>query len=572
MPANYEMFDHFSIKLDGSDAPNELMDQLQGVVVETDHRLPAMCTIRILDQELDWVDSSRINVGAEIEVSAQAAGDGSAVKIFDGEIVALEPEFAQSGAVMQVRAYDRGHRLHRGRNRRAFLQVTDSDLASQLAGDAGLSASSDSASGVYEHVYQDNLTNWEFLQERAQRIGYVCYMDGKTLNFKSANQTGSAIDLEWGEALSRFYPRLSSSGQVSQVQVLGWDPGAKQAITGQASSGSLSPQIGVSTKAEEVTASAFSLSQTKLVVVDRPVHTQGEADAMAKSIADELSGLYIQAEGVCVGMPTLQAGKWVNVKNIGDKFSGKYFVTRAVHTFSPDDAYTVRFSVTGRRPKSVSALVGKENSLRDSRMSGVVIGIVTNNDDPDGLGRVKVKFPWLDDDTESAWARIATPMAGAERGFQWMPEVNDEVLVAFEHDDINYPYVLGSLWNGSDKPPAGGAVESGKVVQRMIKTRVGHIILLDDSDSSPGIIIIDKTGNNKIVISSSDNKITIEADSDISIKSKQKVIVDGQMGVEISSQQKVDVKGQTGVGVEGLNVDVKGSAQVNIKGSMINLN
>src|ERR1700750_1699162 len=88
-----------------------------------------------------------------------------------------------------------------------------------------------------------------------------------------------------------------------------------------------------------------------------------------------------------------------------------------------------------------------------TRLHGVVIGIVTNNQDPDGMHRVKVRFPWLNLDDESHWARVATPMAGDKRGAYFLPEPDDEVLVAFEHGSLEHPYVIGSLWNGKDKAP-----------------------------------------------------------------------------------------------------------------------
>src|SRR5205085_2988322 len=125
-------------------------------------------------------------------------------------------------------------------------------------------------------------------------------------------------------------------------------------------------------------------------------------------------------------------------------------------------------------------------------ISGVVVGVVTNNqDDPDGLGRVKVKFPWLSNDEESFWARVAVPMAGKERGFYFLPEVEDEVLVAFEHGDPRFPYVLGSLWNGQDKPPEKN---DGKNNVRVIKSRSGHVIRLNDEDGKEKIESIDKSG------------------------------------------------------------------------------
>ena len=88
-------------------------------------------------------------------------------------------------------------------------------------------------------------------------------------------------------------------------------------------------------------------------------------------------------------------------------------------------------------------------------LKGVSIGLVTQNQDPDGLCRVKVRFPWHDKPTESYWARLAVPMAGDDRGVVMIPEVGDEVLVAFEREDLRFPYVLGGLWNGKDKPPKG---------------------------------------------------------------------------------------------------------------------
>ena len=152
---------------------------------------------------------------------------------------------------------------------------------------------------------------------------------------------------------------------------------------------------------------------------------------------------------------------------------------------------------------------------------GVTVGIITNNKDPDGLGRVKVKFPWLSQDEESNWARVLTPMAGHERGIYFLPEVDDEVLVAFEQGDMNVPYILGALWNGKDKPPVKN--DNGKNNQRVIKSRSGHQIILDDTEGEEQIIIQDKTGNNQIIINSKDNQMDIKVEQDLSIKTKGKI-------------------------------------------------
>jgi uncharacterized protein involved in type VI secretion and phage assembly len=173
------------------------------------------------------------------------------------------------------------------------------------------------------------------------------------------------------------------------------------------------------------------------------------------------------------------------------------------------------------------------------RVFGVAAGIVANNHDPDGLGRVKVKYPWLSDDNESDWVRIATLMAGPERGSFFLPEVGDEVLCAFEHGDINRPLVIGALWNGVDKPPeknSNGRNNIRKIRSRSgheiifnddnaaqqekveIRTNAGHKIVLDDSLGQEKIEITDKTGSNSVIIDSVQNNVTISSSLQLKIK------------------------------------------------------
>jgi uncharacterized protein involved in type VI secretion and phage assembly len=197
------------------------------------------------------------------------------------------------------------------------------------------------------------------------------------------------------------------------------------------------------------------------------------------------------------------------------------------------------------------------------RMLGVVAGVVTNNQDPEGLGRVKVKFPWLSDEEESYWARVAAPMAGKERGLYFLPEVEDEVLIAFEHGDARFPYVLGALWNGKDKPPEVN--KEGKNDVRSIKSRSGHVVRLDDTDGSEKIEIIDKSGKNTIVIDAANNTIVITSEKDITLSASKGTIKLDAQKIEIHSS--ADAKMEAGAGL-----DLKASGVMNVKGSMVNIN
>jgi len=199
----------------------------------------------------------------------------------------------------------------------------------------------------------------------------------------------------------------------------------------------------------------------------------------------------------------------------------------------------------------------------DGRFFGVVVGIVSNNQDPDGMHRVKVRFPWLSADDESHWARVVSAMAGNDRGAYFLPEPDDEVLVAFEHGSLEHPYVLGALWNGKDKPPENNG--DGKNDMRTLKSRSGHVIRLCDTSGSERIEIIDKTGNNRITITSSDSKIAIEAQSDISVTSSTGKVKISGVGVEITSTTDVKIQAQT-------TLDASATGQVNIKGALVNIN
>jgi len=196
---------------------------------------------------------------------------------------------------------------------------------------------------------------------------------------------------------------------------------------------------------------------------------------------------------------------------------------------------------------------------------GLVIGIVTNTKDPDGLGRVKVALPWLADGFETDWARIASPMAGPARGFYVLPEVDDEVLVGFAHGRLDSAFVLGSLWNGKDKPPEKN--DDGKNDRRSFTSRSGHVIRLTDTKGEERIEILDKSGKNSVVVDTKSNTVTVSADADVVVRAaKGKLTLSGDGGVEISSAKgAVKVTANQGI-------DVQAKAKLVLKGATVDIN
>lgn len=151
---------------------------------------------------------------------------------------------------------------------------------------------------------------------------------------------------------------------------------------------------------------------------------------------------------------------------------------------------------------------------------GVAIGIVESLEDPESIGRIKLRFPWMSAaEPTSSWARIAVPMAGADRGVHFMPEVEDEVLVAFEHGDLRKPYVIGGLWSSTDAAPVNDPA------LRLIKTVSGHEVVLDDTEGSERIAVSFKGGDPSITLDKdgiairfSDSSLVTLSASDITIK------------------------------------------------------
>lgn len=620
---------HCNLKLNGSQAPQDLMIDLMEVEIDNSLHMPDLCTIRIYDNEFKWLDQDTFKHGTEVEVligNEDQGNDGGSNmnSLFHGEVTSVEMEMdSDSETVFVAHCMDFSHRLHRGRKSRSFVQVTDSDLVNQLIGEAGLSAGDvDSTSQVHDWLMQNNQTNWEFLTERAKRIGYRLYVEGKnTLNFrKIGDSPETTASLTWGNDLLSFRPRITAGQQVKQVTVRGWDRKQKQAIVGTVSSANGLPSIGANTDGGSVAGQAFSDSAS-MVLVDHPVFSQDEAQSLAQSIKDSIGGDFIEADGSCVGSTALKPGSQIQIQNLGQKYSGSYLLSNTTHHYSAQ-GYKTNFTISGKRPKTLTALLNEDQDGTRAKLGGnVMIGIVTDNKDPDNLGRVKVKFPAITEDHTSDWASLVSNMGGNGRGIYFIPEINDEVLCAFEHGDIRRPYVLGGLWNGVDTPIEGNdvAVTGGQVVHRIIKTRIGHTILMDDTDTkgevkvttcnghtltlndkdqkieakttsghtvtlddqNSKIVIVDKTSSNKMTINSNDNSIAIECVGDFKVTAQGQVNIQGQQGIQMSTPMQFQASGTAGMSLSTdaqmslqaqAEMSVEATGPTSIKGAIVQIN
>jgi phage protein D len=295
------------------------------------------------EPELKWVDHDYFTPGNKIEIRMGYVDQVETM--ISGEITALHPRyFSNEAPRMSVQGYDRLHRFRRGKKTRSFLQMKDSQIAEQVANDIGLTPDVEDTEIVHQYIVQNNLSDIDFLMQRARRIRYELIVEDQTLKFrKAANHLGKTVELEYTKDLKHFYPRLSTLRQVSEVKVRGWNPASKEAILGVARSGDETTRMQGNNIGADIAENAFG--ETAASIVNIPIYSQSEAEQIAKAKFNDMNIDLISGEGEAVGNMAIRAGFTIQIKGLGERFSGLYYIKSTEHLISPQVGYITKFSV-----------------------------------------------------------------------------------------------------------------------------------------------------------------------------------------------------------------------------------
>ncbi len=558
MPTNNEKTLHLShpvLKLGGANAPQELMKNILEIIVDESLHMPSMFIIKVhnvyvpaSEKSETWENEKYFKIGDAIAIGFEASTtedpefrvSEKEPQLIEGEITGIEVKFSHtSEAHIIVRGYDVSHRLHRGRYNRSFLNVTDSDIVEQIAAEAQIKIKQLDPSGVvHEYIFQENQTNMEFLRERAARIGFELFVQNNELYFRKPKSEAS-LKLDWRIDITSFNVRVTSAEQVSSVEVNSWDYTQKKLISETASKEQLITETGNGDGSS--TSQKFRMKQpTKMIVVDQPVNSPEEAKQMAQALCNELSGEFVTADALAEGNPLIRPGRVVALADMGTRYSGDYYITGTCHRYSRR-VYKTDFTVRGLREGSLLSTLPPKTHLQPGQT--LLVGLVTNNNDPKGWGRVKVKFPTLTTDHESHWARVVGLGAANERGFYCLPEIDDEVLVAFEHGDIHRPYIIGGVWNGKDKTvePVNDTIKDGKVRLRTIKTRTGHMMQFVEEDGSNSKAGIDIKTHNSQRVNLNDSEECI----DVKTSGRINLSAGGELAAGLSLPSAINIEATT---------------------------
>jgi phage protein D len=524
------------IEIDGQSAAPALANDLVSATVESASRLPDSAVLRFHDLALQHSQDQVFALGHKLRIEF---GDSEARKeVFVGEITSIELELETSDiTTLVITAFDRAHRLHRGRRNRVFKEMTDSDVAQQIARDYSLRADVETTRTQHAYLLQEGKTDWEFLNQRAASVGYEILVYDETLYFKPPPARPSDdAQLAWQGDLVSLSARVSAFEQVDEVEVRAWDSLNKQAISGAADRPNLLTSVGENEPGGKAVHSALN-QEARLTLVSSVAKTDSEAERIAQAVLDDVSNVFMTIEGSALGNPALRAGSGIVLQAVGPQFSGRYVATSVCHQYD-SLGHRVHFKATGHRAADLASV------LASSQASELRVwpGLVTDNRDERDAGRVKVKFPQLGEDVESDWCRVVAPGAGKDRGIEFLPEIDDEVLVL--GSTIGQMYVLGGMWSTKDRPPlgVGEALQGRSTRRRIIKSRAGHYIQIDDDDGAGGIKVTTADGQTQVVIAAGDRAVEITADT-IKLHARQQLTMESDGQAKLGATGPLTLKG-----------------------------
>ncbi|WP_406507813.1 VgrG-related protein [Streptomyces sp. NBC_00212] len=572
------------VQINGAVLPDPLAVRLIEGWVDASVNVPSAFQLTFSDK--DGVVTTKypmLKIGAKVVLSPftdSRRGD----PMLTGEVTALEVDAEPgTGRQLVVRGYDPGHRLLRNRRVAGYPSMTASDIVRRIAGLNGLALGKvDSTPTVYDLATQPNITDWDFLSRLAaendvrlsfDNMGKLNFSELKPASGAPSDTTPAAQSpyvLDFGTNTLHSRIAMTSAGQVKKVNVRGWDMRTKRQLAAPA------PAVTSKDIVADITPATVTtpFGAAELTATQIPYTTLSEVTHAAKALADDVTGAFAELEVAVTGNPDLKPGTPIAVKGAGFPFEGKYTATGVRHVFASGEQYTTWLNVSGRQFRSLYGLAAGGTDQAPP-MPGVAVALVTNTKDPLRLGRVRLRFPWLSETYESDWCRVAQ-FGGKGGGGLLLPDVNDEVLCAFDRGSLEHPYVIAGLYNGIDKhtrePDNIPVVDptSGQINWRSLTARSGHTVeLLEEGGAarlSSGIRLRTGKGRLHIQLNEARTSLTINSDGSVEIKGTRSVDIEAGGNLSLKAGGLLSMKAGAGIEIDaGMAVNVKAGLAFDVK-------
>jgi Rhs element Vgr protein len=575
MPANSGV-QSFSITVNGQVLP-DAVGILEIVVTNVVNAIPKAKVV-VMDgsaaaQNFGLSNGTNFIPGAEISITAGYNGENEV--IFSGLIISQTIRANEDGSQMEIECRDKAVKLTAGRKNKIWEDTSDSDAITDLVGQNGITADIDGLDLQHKQLVQFNCSNWDFIVTRAElNSALVITEAGKLIiGMPNASQESTAT-YTYGSEIYDFEAQMDARTQYPQVLTKNWNYTNQEVKEGTSAAKTLPRQGNIS---GDDLAEVLGWEDNSLYHSGNVAEQESTEWATAQLFRSRLNRVIGNFR--VQGDNKLKPGIIVELLGIGERFSGKCWVTGVIHSYSGEAAWYshVQFGLDKKlHSYNFDDIVEKPATGIIPPVNGLQIGIVTQlESDPDGENRIRVRLPTVENEGDGIWARLASVDAGKEHGWVWNPEINDEVIIGFINDDPRDAVILGRLYSSSFPPHLeakddnylkGLSTKSKLQVlfddeKKIIKieTPGGNFITLDEDQKQ--IAIQDINGNK---IEMSEDGIKIESIKDIILKASGDFKIDG---TNITTNANAELKLSGSAGTE-----ISSSAITKVKGSMVQIN
>lgn len=557
-----------TVTLDGRPLSQRLQEALTEVRISTAVRTVGACVLRFADPDYQVARTGALVIGRTVAVTGRRdTAQSRSTRLFTGDITGITLEDDGRGrSELLVTVADHAHRLGRASRTVAFLETSYQDIVAQACRRCGLATGDLGAGSLRPYVLQAG-TDLDLVNELSGRLGHDWAVEGTELSMwdPRTRLTGPvSTTLTVGTDVTELSVRLTSSA-AEKVTVRGKDPTLDEVVSADRTRTSHAPA-----ELARLFSSMSLGSVTTLDTASSPISSQ-EADELAAAVLSTDGDVVLRCR--LRFEPDVRPGRTVAITGAGPS-DGTYYVREVVHSFTATEARTQLVAGDNPRTSLRDALGGRARASSGFTHDGLVIGTVSDVDDTENLGRVKVTFQVLSSEVTSDWARVASVGAGSGRGMLSLPEIGDEVLLGFEGADVRRPVVLSGLYGPKSPPPgATQAQQKGSVLNRAITSRLGHVVELGDgtADADQHVLLALAGRTHRLRLGKDRAELAVPDGVPLSITSGASTISIDAAGAVTISGTTVTIAADSKLSLKAAEIEIAASAKVSISGQLAEL-
>jgi Rhs element Vgr protein len=544
----------FTILSEGNEV-SKTYQVLSIVVTKEVNRIPS-ATIIILDgepskQSFEISNKDDFIPGKNIEIKAgyRAKED----TIFKGIVIKHGIKIRKTSSVLVVECKDVVIKMTVNCKNKYFTDLKDSDMMEELIGTYQIDKDVDASTVTQKEIVQYNTTDWDMVLCRADANSLLCIANDGKLSIKKPDFTAdTALTIQYGATVHDLDAEIDARYQLKGVKASAWNSTDQELIADVEAEDPGVPEAG--NLSADTLSAVIGQDEFQLEHSGKLTDQELQQWANAKMLRHRLAKL--RGSVTTDGTPAVIPGKMIELKGVGERFEGKLFVTGLRHEINKGDwKSTFQFGVN---PEWFAQTYDVQQALAGALLpavQGLQIGVVTKlENDPDGEDRIMVKLPNISTQDDGIWSRVSTLDAGDKRGTFFRPEIGDEVIVGFINNDPRFAIILGML-NSSKKPAPLTAADANN--QKGYVSRSQMKFIFDDDKKT---IDIETPAGNKVLISEDEKMIQLTDQNGNKITMNED-------GIKLESIKDISMKATGDMKLEGINANLKGSAQVKVEGS-----